>query len=664
MANLTTLKRKLTTVKRTHPWSLLDETTPYVEAIYGNALRTTTNPVALKLYQPAIEAAWCYVNKQTDHSALYAYRLVKTSSTSWALEYQAYKGGKFVLSFQEGAALNCSVVSGDVFGSLTAWDADQNLFTAVLLLMIPYILRQEEKAGDSRLKDTLVCLEKEIDAHYTQCTAKDDFDPATVEHLFYLSILVEYLGKISVTLNPAGLPDEIPNLQVQHLSGQVISENFPNEVQYVDSTGNVNRYGSTSGMTVAEGIAQFSGYSAHRNWTAKEEALIPKLPDDMPLMEEVVEMAYAITDTHKDTRPIVNYMWRGVTSYGKSTGVEQLAAILNMPLLKITCTPDMEAQNFLANFVPKTNKLDGAAFADGTAEFTGSGEVSDAVAPYLEKTMSHVDTLGKDEKKGLLDPCGFFGNAVMDSASALYDLTGQKSDEDPVTVFALYAEFYAEQKVLALQEKIRELEEQNQRLRDSGAQDSNDQFRLVASPYLKAMTRGYLCEVQELSRIRDSAVFTSLNEFDRPGSVMQILDDSIVRRHEDALLIVTDNVGYNSCRPIDPSVIRRMGGVIDSYELSEKDLKNRVKRNTKCSDTALIDKAYKCWKKVKDYCEQNDVADACCSATELELLVQQVMHRGMDSFASKLEVCVISKATNDREIQNAIRDAVTALVSA
>ena len=68
-------------------------------------------------------------------------------------------------------------------------------------------------------------------------------------------------------------------------------------------------------------------------------------------------------------------------------------------------------------------------------------------------------------------------------------------------------------------------------------------FRHVESNFIKALANGYICEVQEASRIKDAGVLVGLNEYDRPGSVIPLVDGSDVRRAPDALVVYTDNVG-------------------------------------------------------------------------------------------------------------------------
>ena len=87
------------------------------------------------------------------------------------------------------------------------------------------------------------------------------------------------------------------------------------------------------------------------------------------------------------------------------------------------------------------------------------------------------------------------------------------------------------------------------------------------------------------------------------SAVIPLANGGYVRRHPDALCIYTDNVGYVSCRPVDPSVIRRMALIIDSYEMPEKTVLARVKYNTGIKDKNLLKVMYDTWKKLLDMIE-------------------------------------------------------------
>lgn len=351
----------------------------------------------------------------------------------------------------------------------------------------------------------------------------------------------------------------------------------------------------TAVVSVKKAKEEFEAYISAQKWTKEEKMLIPTLPDDYPVPAETLKIARRFLATQKDLRPMVQFMWRGPTSIGKSTGIECLAAVLHMPLVRITCHPNMETQDFLADFVPDT---------------TGSAS---AELPSFEDIE--------------LDPCG------------AYEILTGVYDEDATCQMCL--EEYG--KAVA-------------------ARSGTPRFKFVESNYVKALTRGYLCEVQEASRIRNSGVLVGLNEFDRPGSVIPLLDGSYQKRHAQAIVVFTDNTGYASCRPIDPSVIRRMSFVLDSSALPKEELFHRVQYNTGCTDESLLEQMYRVFQKIEQYCADNDLRDeASLSATEFEMWVRCVLLDGMDTMQDSVQECVISKVTSDPERQMEIMDTIVSV---
>ncbi|MBE6009375.1 MAG: hypothetical protein E7236_01760 [Lachnospiraceae bacterium] len=303
----------------------------------------------------------------------------------------------------------------------------------------------------------------------------------------------------------------------------------------------------TEGMTVAEAKEEFAAFAAENEWTKEEEQFIPVFEEDFLVPEETLKMARRYVASRGERRPMVNFMWRGITAYGKSTGVEIMACILHMPLLRVTCNSNMETQDFLSDFVPNTN-------------------------------------------------------------------TEGKSDAP--------------------------------------------RFMHVESNYVKALERGYIVEVQEISRIKDSGVLVGLNEYDRAGAMIPLVDGTYTRRHKRALVVYTDNVGYNSCRPIDASVIRRMSFIIDSYDLPKEKTMARLELNTGVHNQGVLEKCYQVWRKVRDFCYTRGMTDGSISLSELEMWVLAVKLDGYSNFRENCIECVVSKATNDIEEQEEIISSV------
>ena len=354
--------------------------------------------------------------------------------------------------------------------------------------------------------------------------------------------------------------------------------------------GGKSKKGTTSKvMTVKALRDEFSEFISKQSWTEDEKKLIPSFPDDFPVPEEAAKMANLYVKSSDMKRPVRNFMWRGITAYGKSTGVEVLAAVLNMPLLKITCFSTMETQNFLSDFVPDT--------AETTVEL-----------PSLEEIE--------------LDPAGAYER-----------MTGKNNpDISPDEVLVAYGKTYAAQAA------------------------SGPRYKHVVSNYVQALVKGYIIEVQEASRIKDAGVLVGLNEYDRPGALIPLIDGSVSSRHHDAMVVFTDNVGYDSCRNLDPSVLRRFGLIIDSYDLPKTKVWNRISYNTGCKKE-LFEECFVLFTMVEKFCRDHDITEGAVSVNELELMIQSVM-LGIPK-QEALQVCVIGKATSDLEEQKDIQDAVS-----
>lgn len=302
-------------------------------------------------------------------------------------------------------------------------------------------------------------------------------------------------------------------------------------------------------VTVREAKEEFADFSSGFLWTEEEKQWIPVYEDDFPVPVETLRMARRYVRSLKETRPMVNFMWRGVTAYGKSTGVEILACILNMPLLRVTCNSNMETQDFLSDFVPNTS------FEGGDAP----------------------------------------------------------------------------------------------------------RFKHVESNFVKALEHGYIVEVQEISRIKDSGVLVGLNEYDRAGAIIPLVDGSFARRHPQALVVYTDNVGYNSCRQLDPSVVRRMAFIIDSYDLPKEKALDRLERNTRVHNRAILEKCYTVWERIRSFCQDKGITEGSISQSELEMWVLAVKLDGFTNYRQNCIECVVAKATSDMEEQEEIISSVVDL---
>ena len=348
-------------------------------------------------------------------------------------------------------------------------------------------------------------------------------------------------------------------------------------------------------FTVGQAKELVKDYVATLQWTEDEEMMIPQYDDDFPVPPEVMKFINRFIGSRNSRLPMVNFCWRGITAYGKSTGVEIMACILHTPLVWMTCSSTTEKTDFLCQYVPSN---------------------SGGYRPLIDQ--KDLPTLS---------------DMVCDPDYAYTQLTGEKKEG-------------------ATSEEVAELFYKTIEAKYSST--SGAMFKLVESDYIKALTRGWIVEVQEFSRIRDSGVLVGLNQYDRPGSVIPLINGDHLRRHPNAICMWTDNVGYNSCRPVDPSFIRRQAFVIDSYELPKERAYARIKYNTGCTSDKLLDKLYSVWEAIGVYCKENDITEGPVSLTELERWVSIVLMEGEGTLLQTCRECIVAKATSDPDSQQDI----------
>lgn len=356
----------------------------------------------------------------------------------------------------------------------------------------------------------------------------------------------------------------------------------------------------TNGTTFKDAKNMFQKWSSRvaARLTEAEKKLIPVFEEDAIVPEEALRLAKCFVESNSTKIPIVNVGWRGVTGYGKSTGIRMMAGFLGMPLLIVTCDPQMERQDFLSQFVPCTSK-------EFTGEFPTFEEIRYAPEDAYER------------------------------------MTGEfKENVTPDEVFEIYTEA----------------------LKQEGSKEKTEQrYKLVESNYIKALAKGYIVEIQEFSVPKNPGTLVSINEYDRPGAVIPLADGTSTIRHPEAFCIFTDNVGYNGRRPVDQSVIRRLSIIIDSNDMPKEDVIKRVKHNTGFDDDDLLDKMYDVWTKIQKHCADRDISDGSVSVCELETWAMAVIIDGYTRVYENAITCVVSKATAEFEDQQDIISSILAI---
>ena len=673
LGKLVTATKQYPKALSSEPWShLRANQIAYDDTIYNHSFRAGTMPTTVRLYQPILKAVemlkrsgpllettapdYLLVSKHATFTDASGNKIKGKESFLELL----WKDGSATVMYKRGNSIRISDIESDgtnnPIGEFKL--LDQFRMAGIYLLCMPEILEADHNSASGKLAHALDDFASFI-PDFPSWTSEADIPDLAKESAFFTDALFCYANDhagwefADPANSTATVAEQIDaNLLSKPFKGSVIAcSNLNVAFQYAASNGSVDS-GTASAVTIAEAKAEFSVYSSHRRWTKAEEMMIPYFAPDTPVMPEVIRLARRILGTRDAVNPVCNAMWRGVTAYGKSTGVKQLAHILNMPLLILTCHPTMEISDFKSTFVPESES-EGLEL-DMTQVALTSNDSGIEMSPNLELAIQNISAMEKDERDNFLSGSAFFMEAMMDAEGAAQTLLGKEMQIDSDELCKLYTDAVCYFREKPLRFKIAHLEagEAPAEIKEKGPG-----FKHIMSNYIKALINGYIVEIQELSRIRDSGVAVGINEYDHAGAVIHLMNGAIARRHKDAICIITDNVGYASSKSIDQSVIRRQALVIDSYELTEQMVKDRARRNTGCKDTGLLNRCYGLWAKVKEFCETNSITEGSVSPMELERFVQAVMLDGEDSLEENLADCVISKATSSIEDQRDIRTA-------
>ena len=654
------------------PWNVLSSLAePYDDMVYSHPFRTGTMPTQVKFYAPIVKAVEMFKRNSPlpgtdvpDYLMVSKNSVIGTDANGRPINGKEYflemlwQDGSAVVMHKKGAHIRISDMESDGTNNPCGEfkDMDEIHLAGIYLLCMPEILEADHTLAADKLKSTMDDFALYI-PDFAFWATEADVPSLAKESAFYLDAILCYANDKAqwVFTEPsnvtASTADPVADtLTLNGFSGSVVAcSNLNVSFRYCASNGRVDG-GVAQAMTIADAKAEFSHFSAHRVWTQAEKMMIPDFAPTTPVPPEVLRMVRYAVGTRDAVNPMCNFEWRGPTATGKSYGVRMMAHILNMPLLILTCHPAMELSEFKSTFVPAS---EGEGLELDMSQVALVNDSTATMSSNLRMAIDHVSQMEMAERDAFLGGHGFFMTAMMDTEGAAFELLGKEMELEPEELCKLYTDTvcYFREKPLRL--KIAHLETAEEEKTEQKEQKPG--FKHVLSNYVKALVNGYIVEVQELSRVRDSGVAVGLNEYEHAGAVIHLMNGAMARRHKDAICVITDNVGYGSCRPVDQSVIRRQAVIIDTAQLSEQTVKDRVRRNTGCSDAALLNRCYDMWSKVKEYCEQNSITEGSVSPMELERLVQAVMLLGEDSFFESFNDCVISKATSSYEDQRDIR---------
>ena len=327
---------------------------------------------------------------------------------------------------------------------------------------------------------------------------------------------------------------------------------------------------------------------SNRTLTAREQAMVPTLPDWYIIPKEVVRVCEHAKVTTASSQPMRNFLFRGEAGTGKTMGAQAIAAGLNLPYTLMTCSANTEITDLVGQFIPDTGN---------------------------SKSDSNCTELPK------------ISDITMHPPSVYMMLTGEYDEEK------------TEDDVL---QKLIEIAVGNLVEKE---ETPGQRIRYVDTPLVEAIRHGYVCELQEPSCIANPGVLVGLNSLLDNCQVITLPTGERVKRHPDTVIVVTTNSDYSGCRDMNQSVISRMDLI---YDIEAPDLNTMVKRVmnvTGFTDEQEATKMAVVVRDVAERCRQTMITDGSCGMREFKswVLSTMVTH---DPYESALST-IISSASAD-----------------
>ena len=110
---------------------------------------------------------------------------------------------------------------------------------------------------------------------------------------------------------------------------------------------------------------------------------------------------------------------------------------------------------------------------------------------------------------------------------------------------------------------LEKVTEKVRQLSATPAETSSQTYTYVETDFIKALKNGYVAEIQEPSTILQPGVLVGLNSLLEQEGTITLPTGEVIRRHPDAVVVVTTNVSYEGCRALNQSVVDRMSLVKD-----------------------------------------------------------------------------------------------------
>ena len=350
----------------------------------------------------------------------------------------------------------------------------------------------------------------------------------------------------------------------------------------------------------------------------KEQSLVPVLEPWYILPQEVISVCRHANTTTGKSAPMRNFLLRGPAGTGKTAGAKAVAAGLGLPYVLYTCSANTEVYDFI-----------GMMFPDTDSATTGDAE--------LDAQRKELNSMG---------------GVTYENVAKLMNLPGlDDMDYDPESVYAKLTGFekagVSSQDCMAavmsmVTEKVQKLCAVKPESKTAG-----QTYSYVETDFIRALKYGWVIEIQEPATIIQPGVLVGLNSLLEQSGNITLPTGEIIRRHPDAVVVVTTNVDYEGCRGLNQSVVDRMSLVMDIELPSPEIMAQRAMSVTGCEDDYQVSQMVQVVNDMADFCRKNGIADGSVGMRSLIDWIISTEITG-DAYESAL-VTVISKATADSE---------------
>lgn len=288
--------------------------------------------------------------------------------------------------------------------------------------------------------------------------------------------------------------------------------------------------------------------------TEAEKDLVPRLPENFDVPEEVSDILEAVLNT-----PMRVFMSAGESGTGKTTNARMVAQMLGLPYYSFTCGEGTDEVDLVSSMIPNIG--------------------------------------GKKVEEDVTFPT--YRDMIMDPASALERVTGTYEDEvDQETAF-------------------REILNRIYQKGYQGGQSEKD-YIMVESSIVTGCRRPSIIEIQEPSVITKPGTLVRLNGLLDDGASITLTSGEIVKRNPETVILLTTNMGYRGCKGFNESVLSRMRMVLYSEPLTSEEMVYRIQKKVTVLEPGMLKKMADAVCAIQKHCRTEIITGGVCGYREYE----------------------------------------------